>query len=71
MTALDRVNVSASLGVSNALIKGLMNKAIWQWYAEHQDEVVFEKKVFFFSIKLRIRDLRFLIERIAGPEGST
>lgn len=65
-TALEKINL-ANLGVSQDTIRRIMNEAIWAWYEENQDDVVFEKKVWFFNVKLRVRDLRFLIERIAGP----
>lgn len=65
--ALDKVALGG-LGVDSAIVKRIMGEAIWEWYRENLDDVIFEKKVLFFSIKLRVRDLRFLIERIAGPE---
>lgn len=69
-TALEKINL-ANLGIPQDTIKRIMNEAIWAWYEENQDDVIFEKKVFFFSIKLRVRDLRFLIERIAGLQRPT
>lgn len=38
--------------------------AIWSWYAQHQGDVLFSK----WFISIRVRDVRPLIEALAGPE---
>lgn len=67
MTALDRVNV-AGFGINKDIVRQMMNQAVWAWFNDHKDDVIFTKKVFFFSVTLRVRDIRLVIERIAGPE---
>lgn len=65
-------NISAreaqQLGVSPELLRQLLGKAVWAWYREHADDKIFSKRILFVSVTLRVRDVRFLIERIAGPE---
>lgn len=74
MAALDRVDVLAGSNlpsVAPSIIKRIAGKAIWDWFDEHKGEVLVERKVLFFSIKLTIGDLvnigGNIIERIAGP----
>lgn len=71
MSALDNISIS-NLGVDKATLRRIMAEAIWEWYRENLDDVIYEKPVkvwkFGFTVKIRIRDLRPLIERIAGPE---
>lgn len=70
MTAISSLSVREieSAGIAPELLRRLLGRAVWQWYREHQDDVVFARRILFFKIELRVRDVRFLIERIAGPE---
>lgn len=63
MAALDRIEIP---GIGKEIAKRAMAIAIWDWFDMHKDEVIFEKRILFLSVKLRIRDFQFLIERIAG-----
>lgn len=54
--------------VDNAILniaRPIFAVAIWTWYAEHQDDVVLRK---WSLITIRVRDLRWLVEALAGPE---
>lgn len=65
MAAVDRVDnlMNTADAASKPIVKDIMNRAVWAWYEEHKDEVLIKKYIF----TIRIRDVRFLIERIAGP----
>lgn len=53
-------------------IKQLVAKAVWNWFYDNQDDVIFEKKLLkFLSVKLKVRDLKFLFERLFGKDPYT
>lgn len=72
MAALDRINLlavrSENIAVAPEVIRAIAGKAIWDWFREHQDEEVFKFGIGKFAITRKVRHLRFLIQRIAGPE---
>jgi hypothetical protein len=70
MSALDKINVEQLQGMplTQEGAKRLASQAIWNWFRENQDEVVFKVGIGKVAIVRRVRHLRFIIERIAGPE---
>ena len=59
--------VKANNGITDAILNAarpVFAAAIWIWYDANADEVLFSKWKF---IKIRVRDLRPLVEAIAGP----
>ncbi len=45
-----------------------VDKAIWAWFNLNSDKVIISKRIIFFTLTLKVKDLRFFIEEIAGPE---
>ena len=66
MAAIDQAQASAAsltpmeLGVAKDAIRA----AVWAWFDEHQNDVILRK--WFFSF--RLKDVRFVVEMIVGPE---
>lgn len=50
------------------LIKGALHDQFWQWFKQHQDDVVLKKNLLFFSLTVRVRDLRFVFNLVFGAE---
>lgn len=67
-------SAAATDNIGRALLEAsrpIFAAAIWAWFDANQDDVLFEKRILgLFSVKLVLRDFRFLIEKIAGPDPS-
>lgn len=48
-------------------IKDAIARFFWEWFREHEDDVLIKKTIIFFSISIKVRDLRFLFEMLFGP----
>jgi hypothetical protein len=44
-----------------------IRRVLWKWFDENGEKVVLRKKIIFFSVTVRVRDLRFIFQMIAGP----
>lgn len=68
MSALTAAKAEDGIGLAllNAT-RPIFAKAIWSWFDETQDRVLFSKWGF---INIRVRDFRMLVEEIAGPDPS-
>lgn len=78
MAVLDnvRVNLSGSTVAIppeiEAIVGRAYKRALWEWFHEDPDDVLIERKFgvwkFNFTLRLRRRDLRPVIELLAGPD---
>jgi hypothetical protein len=66
MSALSNTSAPEVLRGLIATAEPYFREAIWAYYAKRKDDVLFSK----WFITIRLRDVRFLIEDIAGPEPS-
>lgn len=58
---------ASSDAIENAILniaRPIFAAAIWKWYGEHENDTLLRKWVF----TIRVRDVRFLVETIAGPD---
>lgn len=68
---LHDAEASPLYGIIERIIETLRKELaddVWALFHKHADDVLLTKKVLFVTIKLRVRDARFLVELIAGPE---
>lgn len=49
-------------------VLGEVKKAGWRWYEANADRVLYTQRVLFWTINLRLRDLRFLFVELFDPE---
>jgi len=54
--SVNGLNVQAALA--------FVNPIVWKWFHEHENTVL--RRIVFWTV--RLRDLRFVIELIVGPE---
>lgn len=40
----------------------------WKWFRAHEGDSVVHRRILFFTLTIRVRDLRFLFEQLFGPE---
>lgn len=40
----------------------------WRWYEEHRDDVLVRRRVLFWTLVIRVRDLEFLFEMLFGSK---
>lgn len=50
------------------LIKAALHDQFWLWFAQHENDVVLKKNLLFFSLTVRVRDLRFVFNLVFGAE---
>lgn len=46
----------------------IINIFFWEWYHNHRDTVLLKRKVFLFSVTIRVRDLYELFVQLFGDE---
>jgi hypothetical protein len=49
-------------------VQSLVNEKGWQWFRAHQNDVIFSKRVVFFTVNITINQLRPLFESMFGAE---
>jgi hypothetical protein len=53
----------------NASFLNTIAKHFWSWFEHNKKDVLLEKKVLgFFTVRIKLEDLRFLFERLFGPQ---
>ncbi len=62
VTAPDRT--TADLTIDD--IKQSIARQFWGWYAENSEDVLVRRKVFLWSVSIRVRDLRPLFVTLFG-----
>lgn len=63
MSALDEMR-----GVSTQIDVRVLGPFFWGWYLRHTDDVIVKRKILFFSVTIRVRDLHALFVQLFGPE---
>lgn len=65
MTALDELR-----GVGTQMDVRVLGPFFWGWFLRHSDDVIIKRKILFFSVTIRVRDLHALFVQLFGPEPS-
>lgn len=66
MAMLDESKLPGIPAPTAAAAKSAIANAFWKWFAEHKNDVLLERKVLFFSLKIRVNDLRTLFTELFG-----
>lgn len=66
MSVLSQASSDAVEGAILNIARPIFARAVWDWYDADPGRVLFNK----WFITVRLRDLRWLIEEIAGPDPS-
>ena len=48
--------------------RAALSAVFWEWYRTHSEDTIVRRKVFVFTITIRVKDLRVLFESLFGPE---
>lgn len=67
MSALREANLSGAAQLTPMQIAAL-NAVFWEWYHRHADDMLLKRKVFLFSVTIRVHDLRPLFVMLFGEE---
>ena len=70
MAEIDKVNVTNLSGIVNSTLvqtviadaKKEFSRVVWNYYNLHKNDVILSKKVWFFTINLRLDQIRFVFE---------
>jgi len=62
VSALESSRLTADLtrefpGIDLHKIRAILAVFFWQWYIDHQRDVLVKRKLVFFSVTLKVRDL--------------
>lgn len=78
MAAIDRVTVSdlgPGLGGWGDSLDDVLRRALdqakvqgWRWYEENEDRVLYARKLLFWTVSIRVHDLRFVFEELFGEQ---
>ena len=70
MSALQSAQFNASMNAAQLTPTQRIALAavFWEWYRNHADDTIIKRKVFIFSVTIRVRDLHPLFEALFGPE---
>lgn len=68
MAILDDATLGLSGPVSVDVVRRRISREAWTWFWDNQDYVVVEQRVLFVKVKVRVRDLRWVFERLFGPD---
>jgi hypothetical protein len=49
-------------------VKKALAPELWRWVREHDDDVIFKKKILFVTFNFHVRDAHWLVERLLGPD---
>lgn len=74
MAMLDEAIISVPMGAQDISIddiKAAIARQAWGWFYTHQEDVVFDRKVLFWTVKVRIRDLYPVFVRLFGDPDET
>jgi hypothetical protein len=58
---------AAQARINPALEKGMARHALWQLFKRYKGERI-RKRVFIFRVSIKVKNLRWLIEKWVGPE---
>lgn len=79
MAAVDQITTSdlgpGLGGFGTAVLDDIKNRLLdevkragWRWYEANADRVLYQRKVLFWTLSLRVRDLRWIFEELFDPE---
>lgn len=49
-------------------LRGFVKRVVWELYRSTQNQVILQKKILFFSVTIRVRDIRPLLVMWVGEE---
>lgn len=67
MSALDDLKAINAKTPSGVDIR-LLNPFFWNWYHLHLDDTIVKRKIVFFTLTVKVRDLRPLFVSLFGEE---
>ncbi|MCP1392618.1 MAG: hypothetical protein J5I35_07650 [Methanothrix harundinacea] len=41
----------------------------WNWYEENAERVIFSARILFWTIRVRVKDILFIVEELFGKRG--
>jgi hypothetical protein len=47
-------------------VKRAVARAAWQWYEDHKDDEIISRKLWFFTVRLYVRDLTMVFTQLFG-----
>lgn len=71
MAIIDELNLVNLRDVPTSQVDKVrreISRRFWSWYRNHKDDEILRRRVAFWSLVIRARDLHFLFENIFGPE---
>lgn len=69
MSALSSAKVMGSGAAELTPVqKAALSAVFWEWYRTHSEDIIVKRKVLFFSVTIRVKDLRALFEALFGSE---
>ncbi len=69
MSALSSAKVLGSGAAELTPVqRAALSAVFWEWYRTHSEDVIVKRKVIFFTVTIRVRDLHPLFESLFGPE---
>lgn len=66
-------NVKSDGVITDALLHAALPvfaKATWEWFDAHKDDVLFQKRVLFFSFDIKVSSFEGIITTLFGPKES-
>lgn len=66
MSALS--DFGARKGMNGQVDWKLLGPFFWGWFHDHSEDMILKRKIFFFSVTIRVRDLYPLFVQLFGPE---
>jgi hypothetical protein len=60
---------SNSTLLANNILREAVADLFWSWFDLHRNDVVLERKVFIFPLRVHVRDLEGLFQRLFGVRG--
>lgn len=69
MGALQSQNLDAmarARGIDIELLRPVLAAYFWTWYREHQGDTIIKRKVLFFRVTVKVRDLDGLFVALFG-----
>lgn len=65
---MSALNSSSTLAINSAL-REMVAEIFWDWYDVHLHDTVLRKRVIWFDVSIKVKDLHGLFEQLVGSRG--